>query len=509
MLANDLTHVYVPFADVIKATVKGADGAELPARIVRGIMTEEKLDLDEQIVDYDWAKGASAKWWNYANIREQHTSKGVGKGREIEYDDANRRITLTSKIVDGDAIMKIDEGVYSGYSIGIKGAGIVKDAAAPNGRINRGNQVECSIVDHPSLETAKFAVVKMRKDGEPELGAGIEPLTDDDAKLFKIAGAEETKLADITAEKSILDHLAADIDGLNKPDTIPASPQTAAEPGSGIGSQLDVTPESALPRRKKKRLPDAKTTTTPKAGEADAAKGVTTITITSDDNVDVSEDEEGDDDTAVSSPLEATTVNPQAARVETALDHDLGGSLKSTTTKPEITRSEEDIDMLYAKAVPQLKDLLIKGDTAAALALIAATELLTKTAAPASAAAPAVATPVVEPATEPAAAQPPASTTDNKSASPDTLKATISEAVNKAVESAFAPLKEKVEAMEKRAAPGGPLLSGTRLLSAPDQIKGQFLKARIEDIKKMAEEHPDGSMRQGARELLAELEKNA
>lgn len=198
----ELSRVFVPFGDVIKTTVKTEDGLERPARIVKGPATDETLDLDKQIVDYAWAKAAFGDWFSkWANVREQHSSKAVGKGKEIEFDDSAKSVVLAAKIVDPDAIVKIDEGVLQGFSVGIKGARVVKDAGAPNGRIVGGQIVETSVVDHPANESCKFVVAKAAKTGL-EKSTAVEFLDeDDDEVLTKVADAEEGKDAEPDVEK--------------------------------------------------------------------------------------------------------------------------------------------------------------------------------------------------------------------------------------------------------------------------------------------------------------------
>jgi hypothetical protein len=416
-MPTELTRVYVPFSDVQKSTIKGADGKDIDIRLVKGLMTDESLDLDGQKVDAAWAKGAAQKWFSrWGNIREQHSSNAIGKSVALDVLDASKAIDMTGKVVDPLSIIKIDEEILSGWSVGIKGARVVKDATAPNGRIVGGEIVEVSLVDHPANENCKVALVKAAKNGK---------LADVEQEVIeKIAAADETKLAGTDTEKTVVQ-----------------------------------------------------------------------VTVWADDDVQVTGD--------AANPLEGTEAEPEAARVDSAIDADLGGSLipvASTGDKspePEITKSEEDIEAMYAKAFPQLKDLLSKGDTTAALALIAATEVLSKQAAEKPT------EPIVESVTETPAAEADAT----KAAEPDTMKAAISEAVSKAVETALKPLREKVESMEKRAAPGGPQLGPSKLLSAGDQVLGAVVKERIAQLEDMAQNDTDAMARQGAKQLLAELTK--
>src|SRR5579859_4931254 len=183
----DLRHIYLPFTDVRKSTAKTADGIEIPTRIVSGVMTDETLDLDGEIVDYDAAKKAATDWFrDWANVREQHSSNAIGTGIAMVADDVSRQIRTTIEVVDPLAIVKIDKGVLKGQSIGMRGGRKLVDAKAPKGRWVGFTQVEDSIVDRPANPTAKFAVVKMAKDGSLEPG---------EALIHKIATADTDKLA--------------------------------------------------------------------------------------------------------------------------------------------------------------------------------------------------------------------------------------------------------------------------------------------------------------------------
>jgi hypothetical protein len=254
MPANDLRYVYLPFVDVRKSTATIEGIGEVPTRIVSGIMTDETVDLDGEIVDYDSAKKAAAEWFrDWANVREQHSSNAIGTGIAMITDDVKKEIRTTVEVVDPLAITKIDKGVLKGQSVGLKGARKIADAAAPKGRLVGFSQVEDSLVDRPSNPTAKFAVVKMAKDGSMEIG---------EALIAKLASADENKLAAIKGnapgamvESPLVGGLVSNIeDGLNQHRTAPASPQTGLQ-STTAGDDLDTTPGSAL-RRKKKPTPE-------------------------------------------------------------------------------------------------------------------------------------------------------------------------------------------------------------------------------------------------------------
>jgi len=129
---------------------------------IKGIATDDTLDLDGQICDPEWLEGAMAQWFKVGNIREMHQSSAVGKATKMTQDGA--KFSIEAKIVDPVAALKFDEGVYTGLSIGIKGARVdeSKDALkrAPNGVIMGGRIVEVSGVDLPANPSAVLELVK-------------------------------------------------------------------------------------------------------------------------------------------------------------------------------------------------------------------------------------------------------------------------------------------------------------------------------------------------------------
>ncbi len=81
----------------------------------------------------------------------------AGKGVEIE--KQNNAWWLRTKVVEPVAQKLVEEGVYTGYSVGISHPKIIRDQVARNGRIVGGDLVEVSLVDRPALSSAKLAEV--------------------------------------------------------------------------------------------------------------------------------------------------------------------------------------------------------------------------------------------------------------------------------------------------------------------------------------------------------------
>lgn len=169
----ELTHAY---AEIVKAE-RNADGD----LVVYGRATGPDLDLDRQICDRDWLKTAIPAWMSSgANVREMHSSIAAGVGQAItELPDGGW--DLKSLIVDPVSARKIERGVLKGYSIGIRNPKVVKDAAAPGGRIVDGQVVEISIVDRPANSTCTLVLAKALKPG-PQVAEVI----DSERRLIKV-----------------------------------------------------------------------------------------------------------------------------------------------------------------------------------------------------------------------------------------------------------------------------------------------------------------------------------
>jgi len=165
---------------------------------VKGLATDDTLDLDEQICDPAWLAKAMPEWMAIGNVREMHQSKAVGKALEME--QVGSGFVVESKIVDKEAAMKVEEGIYTGYSVGIKGARVVKDAKAPGGRIVDGTIVEVSLVDRPANPSARIEIAKAVNGelvkGEAVLEKAESPTMNAEAKM-----TEEPGIAD-----EVLDH---------------------------------------------------------------------------------------------------------------------------------------------------------------------------------------------------------------------------------------------------------------------------------------------------------------
>lgn len=139
-------------------------------RIVYGIATQEVLDKQNEIVDYEASKKAFKNW--EGNIREMHDpKKAVGKKIDLAFDDDNKQVMVGARIsrsADGENTWtKVKEGILAGFSIG----GRVKKVDNQTHKDADGNDTdatvikdydltELSLVDNPACPTAKIVMVK-------------------------------------------------------------------------------------------------------------------------------------------------------------------------------------------------------------------------------------------------------------------------------------------------------------------------------------------------------------
>ena len=167
-MAQDITYAY--FGNL---TVKRGDDGYMR---VKGLATDATLDLDEQICDPEWLKTAMPEWFKIGNIREMHQSKAIGKAMEME--QSGTGFVVEAKIVDSEAARLVEEGIYTGFSVGIKGARVEKSADAPGVMIRSGKIVEVSLVDRPANPSCVIELAKSVK-GELVKGAAMADIEKD------------------------------------------------------------------------------------------------------------------------------------------------------------------------------------------------------------------------------------------------------------------------------------------------------------------------------------------
>lgn len=132
---------------------------------IKGIATDDSLDLDGQRCDPEWLKTAMSDWFKTGNIREMHQMSAIGKADKLT--QSGTQFEIEGLIVDPLAAEKFETGVYGYLSIGIKGARVDTSAkaleTAPEGWIRGGKVVEISGCDIGSNQNAKAAPAELVK----------------------------------------------------------------------------------------------------------------------------------------------------------------------------------------------------------------------------------------------------------------------------------------------------------------------------------------------------------
>jgi hypothetical protein len=166
--------LFAPFEKVAKQ----ADGS----LIVDFTVTSEAVDDQNEIVDYDAVKKAAADYMEWAALREMHQPSAVGTTLTLDADDALRKVTGQGRVVDPMAILKVEEGVYKGVSMGGKklATTMQKVGAKTVRRITDLEWTELSLVDRPSNPDAYLSLAKRSDDDaetDTDQSTGDEPVS--------------------------------------------------------------------------------------------------------------------------------------------------------------------------------------------------------------------------------------------------------------------------------------------------------------------------------------------
>jgi hypothetical protein len=146
-------------------------------RLVYGVVTAETPDISGEVCDYASTKPQYQKWSygfssatdgkSLGNLRAMHGAVAAGKLVDIAFNDAQKRIEICGKVVDDAEWEKVEQGVYTGFSQGGRYLKRWPDPEQPALMRYTAEPMEVSLVDHPCLPEATFAVIKA--DGSTEL----------------------------------------------------------------------------------------------------------------------------------------------------------------------------------------------------------------------------------------------------------------------------------------------------------------------------------------------------
>jgi hypothetical protein len=147
-------HLFMPFE---KSSV------DKEKRIVWGIATTEKPDLQGDIMSYEGSKKAFSHWER--NCREMHSNKAVGQAVRVMFDDKARVVRVGVYVSKGaeDTWQKVLDGTLRGFSIG--GYPTSSQPVKKNGARRRVNSYvleELSLVDTPANPECEITAISKR-----------------------------------------------------------------------------------------------------------------------------------------------------------------------------------------------------------------------------------------------------------------------------------------------------------------------------------------------------------
>ncbi len=155
-------------------------------RLVYGTLAAEVPDRSGEILDYATAKAAFESWSSevhknsdgksYGNVRAMHGNIAAGKlTQPLLCDDETKSISSCAKVVDDAEWRKVEEGVYTGFSMGGAYEKRWKDPDNKDLMRYTPSVVEVSLVDLPCIPTATFEYIK--SDGSVEMRKFQVPVT--------------------------------------------------------------------------------------------------------------------------------------------------------------------------------------------------------------------------------------------------------------------------------------------------------------------------------------------
>lgn len=159
-------------------------------REVWGVAAEEAPDKSGEIMDYAaskprfeaWSKGIrdASMGKSLGNVRAMHGKVAAGKVIAINFDDAAKKIPVGVQVVDDGEWKKVEEGLYTGFSVGGSYGKVWAD-----GNLKRYEAIpsELSLADNPCMYGATFTIVKTNGATELRKFAG---------ELGKVAEREDT-----------------------------------------------------------------------------------------------------------------------------------------------------------------------------------------------------------------------------------------------------------------------------------------------------------------------------
>lgn len=155
-MSDTMTHAYI--GDIVKSYRD-----EHGDLVVYGKAAGPDLDLDGERCDPSWLRREVPAWFEWGNVREQHSQIAAGVGIEIE--ERGEDWHIKAVVTDPTTAHKVETGTLKGWSLGAIDTRVYKDARGQTW-LTGGKIIEFSLVDRPCNPTTTLAVAKSAGDGD-------------------------------------------------------------------------------------------------------------------------------------------------------------------------------------------------------------------------------------------------------------------------------------------------------------------------------------------------------
>lgn len=162
---------------------------DVEKRLVYGRATQEVPDKSGEIFDYASSKPLFEAWSgefekatdgkSLGNVRAMHKKDhAAGRLEQLAFNDDEKAIDICAKVVDDQDWQKVQEGVYTGFSIGGEYEKRWTDPENPALKRFTAKPTEISLVDNPCNAEARFTMVKADGASEEKAFAKIEVIVE-------------------------------------------------------------------------------------------------------------------------------------------------------------------------------------------------------------------------------------------------------------------------------------------------------------------------------------------
>lgn len=133
---------------------------------VSGYASTNSKDSDGETVTTDCMRAALPDYMKFGAVREMHQASAAGTAISASIEESTGKTLFSAHVVDPIAILKVNTGVYKGFSIG----GKVTERDTMDKKIIKGIHLyEVSLVDRPANPEAVFKLAKLESTPEDDV----------------------------------------------------------------------------------------------------------------------------------------------------------------------------------------------------------------------------------------------------------------------------------------------------------------------------------------------------